>query len=95
MKSVKFLVLFLSFCSLSLAADIEDRLSKARADKAVAEQANGYLKALNAAPEISSLVNEVNEKRKKKYQEAAGQSGGAPLQAVEQAAGLKLMEKYK
>lgn len=95
MKIMKFLALILSFSTLSFAADLEDRLAKARSDKAVAEQASGYLKPLNGSKEIAQLVEEVNAKRKEKYKQVTAQTPGATLQAVEQSAGQKLLEKYK
>lgn len=95
MKKISLLFLALTFCSVAFAADLEDRLAKARADKAVVEQSSGYLKAVSSAKDIVALVDEVNEKRKQKYKEVASQTSGATIQTVEQAAGQKLMEKYK
>lgn len=95
MKIVKFLVLAMSLSSLGFAADLDDRLAKARSDKAVMEQVSGYLKAVSTSKEIAALVEEVNAKRKEKYKQVAAQTPGVTLQAVEQTAGQKLVDKYK
>lgn len=95
MKLFTFLLLAFAFSSTSFAEGLEDRLAKARASKAVVEQPNGYLKAVSGAKDIAALVDEVNAKRKEKYKEVAAQTPGVALQAVEQAAGAKLLEKYK
>lgn len=91
--AIYFLIPFL-FCQLSFAEDLESRLTKARADKAVTEQASGYLTALSEDPPIKALVEEVNKKRREKYKEVTSKTEGAKLETVEQAAGKMLVEKY-
>lgn len=81
--------------SICFADDLEARLNKARADKAVVEQSSGYLKAVSGDKTVEALVAEINKKRKEKYSEVAAETKGATLEAVEKAAGAKLVEKYK
>jgi uncharacterized protein YdbL (DUF1318 family) len=91
--AIYFLIPFL-FSQLSFAEDLESRLMKARADKAVTEQASGYLQALNDDPATKALAEEVNKKRREKYKEITAKTEGANLETVEQAAGKLLVEKY-
>ena len=57
------------------------------------EKGNGYLKpGPGANGALISLMGQVNRLRKEKYQKVAKKTG-APLQAVEMAAGSKLMKK--
>jgi uncharacterized protein YdbL (DUF1318 family) len=68
-------------------------LGDAKARGLVGEQANGYLAAVGVAtPEIAALVNDINTKRKAAY-EAIAQKNGTALDAVEQLAGQKAIEK--
>lgn len=95
MKAAIFFLLPFLFSLDSFAEDMEGRLAKARADKAVVEQTTGYLKAVSADAAVKALVEEVNAKRKEKYKEVTAKTKGATLETVEQAAGAKLVEKYK
>jgi uncharacterized protein len=94
MKAAIYFLLPFLFCQASFAQDLESRLTKARADNAVTEQASGYLKALSDDPSVKALVEEVNKKRREKYKEVTSKTEGAKLETVEQAAGKLLMEKY-
>ena len=59
----------------------------------VGEQPNGYLAAVGVAtPEIAALISDINKKRKAAYAEIAKRNGTA-LDAVEQLAGKKAIEK--
>ena len=60
----------------------------------IGEQANGYLGVVSkpASSEVESLVRDVNQKRKVRYQEIA-QKNSLSLNQVETQAGQKLLEK--
>jgi len=94
MKAAIYLLLPFLFGQAAFAQSLEVRLSKARADSAVTEQASGYLKAVSEDPPIKALVEEVNSKRREKYKKVTAETEGANLETVEQAAGKLLMEKY-
>jgi uncharacterized protein YdbL (DUF1318 family) len=80
---------------LSLAAAAAT-LDSAKADGWIGEQPDGYLGLVrNDAPgDVKSLVNEVNAKRKVRYQEIASQQG-APLAEVEKVGGQTAIEKTR
>lgn len=68
-------------------------LGDAKARGLVGEQPSGYLAAVGiSTPEIAALVNDINKKRKAAYEEIAKRNG-TPLDAVEQLAGQKAIEK--
>lgn len=69
-------------------------LDSARRTGVVGERADGFLGAVqaNPAPEVTALVNEVNEKRRTEYAAIAKRTG-APLDAVAREAGRKLIER--
>ncbi len=70
-------------------ADI--RTSKAAGQ--IGEQPNGYLGVVSAAPgDVQALVRDINQKRKAVYQNIASKNGTS-LQAVEQMAGKKTINK--
>lgn len=58
----------------------------------VGEQENGYLGAVIVSQEVMTLVNDVNAKRKAKYQELANKNG-ITLEQVEILAAKKAYEK--
>lgn len=59
----------------------------------VGETAAGYLQAVGSpSPEVKALIQSVNAQRKAKYQEIAARNNTS-LQAVEQLAGKKAIEK--
>jgi uncharacterized protein YdbL (DUF1318 family) len=75
--------------SSAWSADI--RSSKAAGQ--IGEQLNGYLGVVGSAPgDVQSLVQDINQKRKAAYQNIAGKNGTS-LQAVEQLAGKKAINK--
>ena len=68
-------------------------LGDAKARGLVGEQANGYIAAVGAAtPEIAALVSDINARRKAAYADIATRNGTA-IDAVEQLAGQKAIEK--
>jgi uncharacterized protein YdbL (DUF1318 family) len=68
-------------------------LTDAKTRGLVGEQPDGYLAAVGVATtEIAALVNDINAKRKAAYAEIA-QRNGTPIDAVEQLAGKKAIEK--
>ncbi len=60
----------------------------------VGEQSDGYLGLVrgDATPEVVSLVDEVNGKRRTAYEEIATRNG-TPVEAVARLAGAKLVER--
>ena len=69
-------------------------LDEAKAAGQVGERIDGYLGVVDAgAPgEVRALVDEVNAERRAKYEQIAKKQG-APLAAVAQIAGKKLIER--
>ncbi len=69
-------------------------LDDAKSAGLVGEQANGYLGVVSASAgsEIKALVEDINTKRKAKYQEIASNKN-IPLSQVEQLAGAKVIER--
>lgn len=68
-------------------------LDRAKAGGLVGEQPNGYLGAVgNASAEVKALVDDINARRKAAYADIA-QRNGTPIDAVEQLAGKKAIEK--
>ena len=83
-KNIFILMLALSFNLLALDLD------SARSSGKVEEQADGYLKALDASAQ--TLVSDVNAKRKAHYEEVAKKTN-VPVEEVAKAAALKIKEK--
>ena len=70
-------------------------LQTAKSQGLVGETASGYLSSVTSpSAETKALIESVNLKRKQKYQEIAA-SNKTSLQAVEQLAGKKAIEKSK
>ena len=68
-------------------------LQTAKDQGLVGETPGGYLEAVKApSPEVKALVDDINAKRKQKYQDIAARNKTS-LQAVEQLAGKKAIEK--
>lgn len=68
-------------------------LQAAKTQGLIGETTTGYLEAVNSpSPEIKSLLQNVNDKRKTAYQEIAARNNTS-LQAVEELAGKKAIEK--
>lgn len=84
-----FLTLVLLFSGQLIAAD----LSSAKSAGLIGEQSNGYIGFVKAAPsDVTSLVKEVNSKRKARYEKIA-KSKGLALSDVEKIGGKKAIEK--
>lgn len=82
----------LMFCASVFAMDLDD----AKSAGLVGEQADGYLGIVSssAGSEVKALVDDINSKRKEKYQEIAN-GKNIPLVQVEKLAGQKVIERAK
>jgi len=70
-------------------------LQTAKSQGLVGETPSGYLAAVKSpSPEVSALVESINAQRKQKFQEIAARNNTS-LQAVEQLAGKKAIEKSR
>lgn len=70
-------------------------LQTAKSQGLVGETPNGYLDAVKSpSPDIKELIESINSKRKQKYQEIATRNKTS-IQAVEELAGKKTIEKTK
>lgn len=79
--------------SLSLATTVwAGDLQSAKESGQVGEKSDGYLGIVSNAPGVAELVNDINQKRRSAYQDIA-QKNGTSLQAVEELAGRKAVEK--
>lgn len=67
-------------------------LQTAKQQGLVGETPSGYLAAVQATPEAAGLVQSINAQRRQEYAEIAKRNGIA-LQAVEQLAGKKAIDK--
>lgn len=67
-------------------------LGEAKAAGQVGEMPNGYVGVVQSAPGVQELVESVNVRRRAHYQDIADREG-APLTAVEQRAGARLIER--
>lgn len=65
-------------------------LDDAKAQGLVGEQWDGYVGAVSSDGDVQGLINDINAKRKAKYEEIA-KKRGAPTEAVAQIAGKKLV----
>ena len=76
----------------TLPASAQDGLAAAKASGLVGERADGLLGLVSAkAPaNVRELVNQVNEERRKQYEQVA-RSTGRPLQEVQAVAGQRLV----
>ncbi len=83
---------FLSICFVQPVFALE--LDSAKASGLVGEQTNGYLGAVSSTPsaEVQHLVNDINQKRKKAYQDIATKNG-TKITDVEKLAAQKAIEK--
>ncbi len=90
MKKTVTLILFgmLLICRPAMALDLQT----AKAQGLVGETTTGYLAPVKATPEAQKLANNINAKRKQHYQQIAKRNK-TPLNAVEQLAGKKAIEK--
>jgi uncharacterized protein YdbL (DUF1318 family) len=70
-------------------------LEEAKTKGLIGEKPNGYLGVVNpGSQEAQSLTNEVNEKRRRAYQEIAARNK-TPLETVEALAGEKAIQNTK
>ncbi|WP_419149023.1 YdbL family protein [Pseudoalteromonas 'SMAR'] len=76
----------MSFAALAMSLD------SAKSQGLVGETMSGYLGVVKASPEVQQLVDEVNAKRKEKYQQLAKQNG-ITLAQVEALAAKKAYTK--
>jgi len=92
-NSFRYSISFFVFFLLSLSAAAMD-LQEAKAKGLVGEVANGYLASPKENPDadIRALIQDVNAKRKSKYQELA-KAQGVPLSTIEKLAAEKTFEK--
>ena len=68
-------------------------LQTAKDQGLIGETTSGYLAAVQSpSPEVSALIDSINSQRKQKFQEIAARNNTS-LQAVEQLAGKKAIEK--
>jgi uncharacterized protein len=90
MKQIVSLVFFalLLICQPAMALDLQN----SKAQGLVGETATGYLAPVQSSPEVQQLVNTINAKRKVHYQQISKRNK-TPLNAVEQLAGKKAMQK--
>ena len=65
-------------------------LDEAKASGAVGEMPNGYIGVVQDGSGVQALVDDINARRRARYQEIAD-SNGVPLAAVEQEAGQQLI----
>ena len=88
-----FLALFTTCLLLIAQPAYSIDLQSAKEQGLVGETPSGYLAAVKSpSSEISALIESVNSQRKQKYQEIAARNNTS-LQAVEQLAGKKAIEK--
>jgi len=86
-----FIVLSILLSSQLMAAD----LTSAKNAGLIGEQANGYIGFVKAVPgDVRKLVNEVNEKRKARYEQIA-KSKKISLNDVARIGGKKAIDKTK
>lgn len=76
------------FCQTGFTLDLQ----MAKTQGLVGETLTGYLAPVKVTPEVQQLVNTINAKRKAQYQTIAKRNGTS-LQAVEQLAGKKAIQK--
>lgn len=69
-------------------------LDEAKQKGLVGEQPDGYLGIKEPSSEVSNLVEDINRKRKEKYQQVAAKSGTA-LKTVEALAGEKAIQNTR
>ena len=77
---------------LSAAPALAVTLDEAKSAGQVGEMPNGYIGVVQSGPGVQELVESVNVRRRAYYQEIADKEG-APLVAVEQRAGARLIDR--
>lgn len=91
---MKLFLTLLTTCLLLIAQPVFSiDLQSAKQQGLVGETPGGYLEAVKSpSPEVKALVESINSQRKQKYQEIAARNNTS-LEAVEQLAGNKAIEK--
>nr|WP_297347012.1 YdbL family protein [uncultured Glaciecola sp.] len=92
MKIITTLKTVLIAAILLSAAAFAIELDSAKTSGLVGEQENGYLGAIVISAEVTTLINDINAKRKAKYLELANKNG-ITLNQVEILAAKKAYEK--
>ena len=92
--TLRLLALALLALGLSFGTALADPLDDAKAAGLVGERIDGYLGVVDsgAPADVKRLVEQINAERQAKYAEIAKQQG-APVQAVAQIAGEKLVQR--
>ncbi|PWK53772.1 hypothetical protein C8D97_102161 [Pleionea mediterranea] len=90
----RFISFTVALLTLTMASAWAANLDSAKAEGLIGEKSNGYLGLVvnNAPSDVRRLVDDVNAKRKQKYQEVAN-SRNIDLSKVELIAGKKAIEK--
>jgi hypothetical protein len=90
----RFISFTVALLTLTMASAWATNLDSAKAEGLIGEKSNGYLGLVvnNAPSDVRRLVDDVNAKRKQKYQEVAN-SRNIDLSKVELIAGKKAIEK--
>ena len=83
-----FLIIWLVCCGAVFGLDLQAAKNKGL----VGETQSGYIAAVKNSSEVNKLVKNINSQRKKQYEKIA-QKNKTTLQAVEQLAGKKAIEK--
>src|SRR4029079_6152358 len=82
-------------CLAAVAPAFAMSVEEAKTKGLIGEKPNGYLGVVNpGSQEAQSLTNEVNEKRRRAYQEIAARNK-TPLETVEALAGEKAIQNTK
>lgn len=90
LKTPLLLLLLLSYSLVSFAVTLE----QAKTQGLVGETLSGYLAVLQADPETTALVEQINEQRRQRYQ-AVAERNGVSLSEIERLAGQKLIDNAK
>ena len=88
LKPLVLLVLFFGLAVNAMALDIKS----AKQQGLLGEQDNGYVGVVKDSGDAKRIANDVNKKRKARYQQIA-KKVGKPLSVVEKQAGAKAIEK--
>lgn len=83
--------LIIGICLFSLSAWALD-IDQAKSNGWIGETPSGYVAAIKQSSEVKTLVSNINQKRKVKYQEIANQHK-VQLEKIERLAGEKLVNK--
>ncbi|ATX82809.1 hypothetical protein Ga0123462_1972 [Mariprofundus ferrinatatus] len=86
------LVMSFSVAGLNATTAWSADLQSAKAAGQVGEKPDGYLGIVSGGPGVAGMVQDINQKRRAAYQNIA-RKNGTSLQAVEQLAGRKAIDK--